>query len=118
LFVCFCISEKLLNSNSYLCYIYQILRTNRTLQSLSLASNLIKDEGILAIMNVLSKFDLDDYETEWKFKYEQRRKRLVEYLVCLNNYNSKNDGNVDKIMLVVNMYCIVLCTNVSEFGRI
>ncbi|XP_025425017.1 uncharacterized protein LOC112693952 [Sipha flava] len=98
--------------------IAQILRTNRTLQSLSLASNLIKDEGILAIMNVLSKFDLDDYETEWKFKYEQRRKRLVEYLVCLNNYNSKNDGNVDKIMLVVNMYCIVLCTNMDTISCI
>lgn len=83
-----------------------------------MASNLIKDEGILAIMNVLSKFNLYDHEMEWKFKHEQRRRRLIEYLVCLNNYNSKNDSYVNKIMLMVNMYRTGLCTKAGEFGRI
>lgn len=62
----------------------QVLRTNRTLQSLSLARNVIKNEGALALVNVLSKFSLSDYETKLIFTQEQRRTRLIEYLVRLN----------------------------------
>jgi len=63
----------------------KVLRTNRTLKSLSLARNLIKDEGAFALVSVLSTFQLNDYETNWKSKQEQQSIRLLEYLVSFNN---------------------------------
>lgn len=65
--------------------IHQVLRTNRTLKSLSLAKNLIKDEGAFALVSVLSTFQLNDYETNWKSKQEQQKNKLLEYLVSFNN---------------------------------
>jgi len=63
----------------------QILRTNRTLKSLSLARNLIKDEGAFALVSVLSKFQLNSDETNWKSMQEQKSNRILEYLVCFNS---------------------------------
>lgn len=61
---------------------FQVLRTNRTLQLLSLARNLIRDEGALALVNILSKFQLNDDETKWISMRKQQRTKLIEYLVC------------------------------------
>ncbi|KAL5244649.1 hypothetical protein ACI65C_012059 [Semiaphis heraclei] len=73
-----------LDCNSITCNgakkIAQVLRTNRTLKSLSLAKNLIKDEGAFALVSVLSTFQLNDYETNWKSKQEQQKNKLLEYL--------------------------------------
>jgi len=71
----------------------QVLRTNRTLKSLSLARNLIKDEGAFALVSVLSTFQLNDYETNWKSKQEQQSNRLLEYLVSFNSLYSGNSTN-------------------------
>lgn len=64
-------------------YTPQVLRTNRTLKSLSLARNCIKDEGAIALLSVLSTFQLNDYETNWKHMQEQQSNRLIEYLVTM-----------------------------------
>lgn len=53
-----------------------------------MARNLIKDEGAFALVSVLSTFQLNDYETNWKSKQEQQRNRLLEYLVSLNSLYS------------------------------
>jgi len=49
-----------------------------------LARNLIKDEGAFALVSVLSTFQLNDYEIDWKSKQEQQSNRLLEYLVSFN----------------------------------
>jgi len=51
---------------------------------------LIKDEGAFALVSVLSTFQLNDYETNWKSKQEQQRNRLLEYLVSFKSLYSKN----------------------------
>lgn len=81
--------------------IRQVLRTNRTLKSLSLARNLIKDEGAFALVSVLSTFQLNDYETNWKSKQEQQRNRLLEYLV---SFNSLYSGNSPKNFLLITYF--------------
>ncbi|XP_050422846.1 leucine-rich repeat-containing protein 71-like [Adelges cooleyi] len=57
----------------------QVLRANRTLRILSLAKNAIKDEGALALVNVLSKFALTEDELRWKNTRELRRTRILEW---------------------------------------
>lgn len=53
-----------------------------------MARNLIKDEGAFALVSVLSTFQLNDYETNWKYKQEQQRNRILEYMVSFNSlYN-------------------------------
>ncbi|KAL4132069.1 hypothetical protein QTP88_009287 [Uroleucon formosanum] len=77
----------------------KVLRTNRTLKSLSLARNLIKDEGAFALVSVLSTFQLNDYETNWKYKQEQQRNRILEYMTDILTQKlkektvSSNDSN-------------------------
>ncbi|VVC29065.1 Leucine-rich repeat [Cinara cedri] len=69
--------------------IAKVLRTNRTLESLSLAKNMIKDEGALALVNVLSTFHLTDDETKWKCMHKQHRSRILEYLIDLITQQSR-----------------------------
>ncbi|XP_003241043.1 leucine-rich repeat-containing protein 71-like [Acyrthosiphon pisum] len=97
-----------LDCNSITCkgakQIAQVLRTNRTLKSLSLARNLIKDEGAFALVSVLSTFQLNDYETNWKSKQEQQRNRLLEYLTDILSQKlkektiSSNDSNNNDVL--------------------
>lgn len=61
--------------------VFQVLRTNRTLQSLSLANNLIKDRGAVILVSVLSSFRLTDSETTWIKIHERQRVRIIEFLV-------------------------------------
>ncbi|XP_025203778.1 leucine-rich repeat-containing protein 71-like, partial [Melanaphis sacchari] len=80
--------------------IAQILRTNRTLKSLSLARNLIKDEGAFALVSVLSKFQLNSDETNWKSMQELKSNRILEYLMDiltqkLKEKNSLSNDSID-----------------------
>ncbi|CAH1709504.1 unnamed protein product [Aphis gossypii] len=79
--------------------IAQILRTNRTLKSLSLARNLIKDEGAFALMSVLSKFQLNSDEIDWKSTQEQKSNRILEYLmdILAQKLKEKNSPSNDSI---------------------